>query len=136
MHIKTDIHIVVADRSDIMQKHIKRLLNAGGYKNVTLAGNGIEVAKILKTTKVDCIICCWNLPKIRGINILRRIRAMEETKNIPFIMVTAQGNAENMTLAKQHGVSVFIHKPFLPKSFMGAFLGALMKHGLITVPKG
>ncbi|NJB68737.1 two-component system chemotaxis response regulator CheY [Desulfobaculum xiamenense] len=132
MAIDRNLHIIVADRSETMQKHIRHILRAHGYTNVTLASNGIEVARLVHSSTVEFIVSAWNLPKIKGIDILRRIRSMEATRDIPFLMVTSRGDTSYVDAARRHGVSAYLVKPFTPDAFMRAFTAALTRHGLIA----
>lgn len=129
---KKNIRILVADRSELMQKYIRRILQDDGYPNVVTADTGLEVIDQLKASHVDCIVCCWDLPKIKGIDILRNLRGMNRTRNIPFIMVTAKGGAEFLAQARKLGVSAYVTKPFTPDTFKKAFISALVRHGHIT----
>jgi two-component system chemotaxis response regulator CheY len=47
-----------------------------------------------------------------GLDLLKEVRADPRLKNTPFIMITAESKTENVTAAKQAGVSNYIVKPF------------------------
>jgi two-component system chemotaxis response regulator CheY len=47
-----------------------------------------------------------------GYDLLVRIREDEETRELPFIMVTAESKTENVIAAKKAGVNNYIVKPF------------------------
>jgi len=51
-----------------------------------------------------------------GLELLKEVRADEELKSIPFIMVTAEGQKENVIEAVKAGVSNYIVKPFTPET--------------------
>jgi two-component system chemotaxis response regulator CheY len=61
---------------------------------------------------VDFIISDWNMPQMTGIELLRKVRASEEFADLPFLMVTAEAQQENIIEAVQAKVSNYIVKPF------------------------
>jgi two-component system chemotaxis response regulator CheY len=52
-----------------------------------------------------------------GLELLKAVRGDDELKGIPFIMVTAEGQKENVIEAVKAGVSNYIVKPFTPETF-------------------
>ncbi len=81
------------------------------------ADDGSTAWEILNKDKIDFIISDWNMPKMSGIELLRKVRASEEFADLPFLMVTAEGQQENVIEAVQAGVSNYIVKPFTPETF-------------------
>ncbi|MEC8467263.1 MAG: response regulator, partial [Pseudomonadota bacterium] len=51
-------------------------------------------------------------PNMTGLEFLKVLRSSEEYKDLPFIMVTAEGKKENVIAAVQAGVNNYIVKPF------------------------
>jgi two-component system chemotaxis response regulator CheY len=47
-----------------------------------------------------------------GFELLKKVREAEPTKNLPFIMVTAESKTDNVIAARQAGVNNYIVKPF------------------------
>ena len=58
------------------------------------------------------IISDWNMPQMSGLDLLKTVRGDESTKKIPFLMVTAEAQKDNVLQAVQAGVSNYIVKPF------------------------
>jgi two-component system chemotaxis response regulator CheY len=52
------------------------------------------------------------MPNMTGLELLKNIRAQENAKNLPVLMVTAEGLAENVVDAVKAGVDNYIVKPF------------------------
>ena len=52
------------------------------------------------------------MPNMTGIDLLRKVRATPQIKDIPFLMVTAEAKQENIVEAIKAGVSNYIVKPF------------------------
>ena len=54
------------------------------------------------------------MPNMMGIDLLRHVRADERFKKLPFLMITAEAQKENVIEAAKAGVSNYIIKPFTP----------------------
>jgi len=52
------------------------------------------------------------MPKMNGLDLLKTVRKEEATKKVPFVMVTAEAQKDNVLQAVQAGVSNYIVKPF------------------------
>ena len=58
------------------------------------------------------MISDWNMEPMTGYELLRHVRADENLRATPFIMVTAESKTENVIAAKKAGVNNYIVKPF------------------------
>ncbi len=117
MAIDKNMRILVVDDFSTMRRIIKNILKQLGFTNVVDADDGSTAWEILNKDKIDFIISDWNMPKMSGIELLRKVRSSEEFADIPFLMVTAEGQQENVIEAVQAGVSNYIVKPFTPETF-------------------
>jgi len=106
------IKILVVDDFATMRKVIRNLLKQVGYENIAEAEDGVTALKALKSQKIDLIISDWNMPNMTGIELLKEVRADEELKPTPFLMVTAEALQDNVIAAVKAGVSNYIVKPF------------------------
>jgi len=116
MEINSNIKILVVDDLSTMRKIIKNILNQLGFKNIVEADDGTTALEILKKEKVDLILADWNMPKMSGIELLKIIRSNEATKEIPFIMITAEAQKEHVLEAIKYRVNQYIVKPFTPET--------------------
>ncbi len=66
----------------------------------------------LRKEKADLIVSDWNMPKMNGLELLKAVRSDQDLKDIPFIMITAEVEKENVLEAIKAGVSGYITKPF------------------------
>jgi len=88
-----------------MRRIIKGALKPLGFTNIVEAEDGTEALQELKNEKADLILCDWNILKMDGMELLNAVRSDETLKNIPFIMVTAEGQKDNVLKAVQAGIS-------------------------------
>jgi two-component system chemotaxis response regulator CheY len=112
MSVDKNMRILVVDDFQTMRRIIMNLLKQLGFNNVTEADDGTTAWERLQAETVDMVISDWNMPKMTGIDLLKKVRSNERTKAMPFIMVTAEGKRENVIIAVQAGVSNYIVKPF------------------------
>jgi two-component system chemotaxis response regulator CheY len=104
--------VLVVDDFATMRRIIRNILRDLEFKKILEAEDGTAAVDILKTQKVDLIISDWNMPKMTGLELLKWVRSNEDTKDIPFLMVTAEAQKENVIEAVKAKVSNYIVKPF------------------------
>jgi two-component system chemotaxis response regulator CheY len=112
------MNILVVDDFSTMRRIVKNVLRQLGYVNILEADDGMTALEILKREKIDFIISDWNMPQMSGLELLKAVRMSEEWKDLPFLMVTAEGQKEHVIEAVKHRVSNYIVKPFTPETIM------------------
>lgn len=107
-----NINILVVDDYKTMQRIVRTLLNQLGFMNIDEATDGTMALEKIKTKQYELIISDWNMQPMTGLELLKNVRADAKTKDIPFLMITAESKVENVVAAKEAGVSNYIVKPF------------------------
>jgi two-component system, chemotaxis family, chemotaxis protein CheY len=108
-----EISILVVDDFPTMRKIVKTVLKQLGYSNITEAEDGAEGLGILKANSgIQFVVSDWNMPNMTGIELLKEVRSNPKLKHLPFLMVTAEADKENIVEAVKSGVSNYIVKPF------------------------
>lgn len=105
-------YILVVDDSSTMRRLVGKFLRDMGAEHIIEAENGKKAWAILEERHVDLIVCDWNMPRMKGVDLLEKIRAHEKLSNVPFIMVTAEANREFLNQAAERGVTSYLTKPF------------------------
>ncbi len=113
----TSLTILVVDDFSTMRKILKNNLRQLGFSNILEAEDGRLALEELKKNKVDLIISDWNMPNMTGLELLKAVRSDEGLKQLPFVMVTAEGQKDNVMEAAKAGVNNYIVKPFTPEIF-------------------
>ena len=116
MAYDTSMRVLVVDDFSTMRKIIKNILRQLGFNNIVEADDGSTAWETLNKDNIDFIVSDWNMPNMSGIDLLRKVRASEEYADIPFLMVTAEAQQENIIEAVQAKVSNYIVKPFTPET--------------------
>lgn len=117
MPMDTSIKVLVVDDFATMRRIVKGVLKQLGFVNIIEAEDGSAALTELKKEKIGLIVSDWNMPNMSGLDLLKAVRGDEQFKRIPFIMVTAEGQKENVIEAVKSGVSNYIVKPFTPETF-------------------
>jgi len=112
MAVNTSMRVLIVDDFSTMRRIIKNILRQLGFNNIVEADDGTAAWEILTKDQVEFIISDWNMPQMTGIELLRKVRASEEFGDLPFLMVTAEAQQENIIEAVQAKVSNYIVKPF------------------------
>ncbi len=107
-----DLKVLVVDNSTPMRRVIKGVLRQIGFKKIIEADDGSMALQELRKEKAGLIVSDWNMPKMNGLELLKAVRSDQDLKDIPFIMITAEVEKENVLEAIKAGVSGYITKPF------------------------
>ena len=110
---KPDLKILVVDDFPTMRRIVKTLLKQNGFSNFTEAEDGVQAMKLLESHgDFEFIVSDWNMPNMTGLELLKTVRATPKLKHLPFLMVTAEAEKENIIEAVKSGVSNYVVKPF------------------------
>jgi two-component system phosphate regulon response regulator PhoB len=104
-------HILVVEDEDSLATLLQYNLQKEGY-DVALAGDGEEALLLVDERLPDLIVLDWMLPKISGIEVCRRLRQRNETRNLPIIMLTARGEETDRVRGLDTGADDYVVKPF------------------------
>lgn len=117
MALDTSIRVLVVDDFATMRRIIKGVLKQLGFSKIVEAQDGSDALGMLKKEPVGLIVSDWNMPKMTGLELLKAVKGDDSLKDIPFVMVTAEGMKENVIEAVKSGVNNYIVKPFTPEAF-------------------
>ena len=107
-----NMKVLIVDDFATMRRIVKNILRQLGFTDISEADDGKTALRALKKEKFDLILSDWNMPEMPGIELLKAVRADDELKDIPFLMVTAEAEKGNIVEAVKLGVSNYIVKPF------------------------
>ena len=113
---------MVVDDSMMMRDIIKKAFNKLGKPvNFLEAEDGERAYSILEENQVALIIMNWNMPKLNGIDVLKKVRASEAYKDIPVVMLTSEAAKSNLDEAMKAGATAYLTKPIKEDIFMETF---------------
>ncbi len=102
--------LAIEDDPDMLD-NIRDMLELNNY-NVKVHLGGATVLDRINAVKPDLIIVDWMLPGMDGVSIVKHLRDNAALKNIPCIMLTAKSGTSDIVSGYQHGVDVYLTKPF------------------------
>ena len=113
MRSKDQAHprILVVEDDPSLGELLAYNLQAEGY-SVDRAERGDEAELKLLEGPPDLVILDWMLPGVSGIEICRRLRARDETKTLPVIMLTARSEEAERIRGLSVGADDYVVKPF------------------------
>jgi two-component system chemotaxis response regulator CheY len=117
--------ILIVDDYKTMLRIVANLLKQLGFSDIDEATDGSMALQKIKERKYNLVISDWNMEPMTGLQLLKEIRSDPKTKDLPFIMVTAESKTENVIAAKQAGVSNYIVKPFNAETLKGKITSVL-----------
>ncbi len=82
--------IITVDDSSTMRRIIKNTLQKLGFETILEAGNGVEALEVMSKNKVDMIVTDWNMPEMDGLTFVKAVRAKDEYKDLPILMITTE----------------------------------------------
>jgi len=107
-----NMKVLVVDDFASMRRIVKSVIKHMGFTKIIEADDGSAALQVLKKEEIGLILADWNMPRMTGIDLLKAVRSDESLKDVLFIMVTAEGQKDNVVEAVQAGVSNYIMKPF------------------------
>lgn len=107
-----DMTALVVDDFATMRRIIRNILRDLGFNEILEADEGEKALDILRRQKVDLVLADWNMPNMTGLELLKEVRATPGLSDLPFVLVTAEAQRENVIEAVKAKVSNYIVKPF------------------------
>lgn len=104
--------ILVVDDVTNMRRMLKNMLRHMGAEHILEASDGPQAVEQLTRETVDLVLCDWNMPQMKGIEVLKFVRDKKEIENMPFIMVTAEVSEDVIAEAAETEVDDYLVKPF------------------------
>lgn len=102
--------LIVEDEAPLAEL-LRYNLEAEGYE-VDHAASGEEAELMVAEDRPDLVVLDWMLPSFSGVELCRRIRARQETRAIPILMLTARGEESDRVRGLSTGADDYVVKPF------------------------
>ena len=109
--MSTKPSVLVAEDEGALVTLLRYNLEREGYR-VLEAQDGEEALLVASEEKPDLVILDWMLPQLSGIEVCRRLRGRQETRNLPIVMLTARGEETDRIRGLDTGADDYLTKPF------------------------
>jgi two-component system OmpR family response regulator len=124
------MRILVAEDDAILADGVTRTLRQSGYA-VDWVKNGAEADSALDTDNFDLLILDIGLPKVSGLDVLKRLRARDS--RLPVLILTALDGVHDRVRGLDAGADDYLAKPF-DLSELEARVRALVRRGMAGGP--
>jgi len=108
----TDLKFLIVDDFSTMRRIVRGLLKEIGYHNAEEAEDGSVALRMLQNTKFDFVVSDINMPVMNGFELLSAVKADDNLKHLPVLMVTAEARKDDIVRAAKDGAAGYIVKPF------------------------
>jgi DNA-binding response OmpR family regulator len=106
--------ILAADDDEDIRELVRFRLERAGYEVIS-AADGEEALRLARERNPDLLVLDHRMPKMTGIEVIRALRAEEETARIPAILLTASVQEQSVADGFEAGADDYIKKPFSPQ---------------------
>ena len=106
--------ILIVDDMMTMRKLTSKICREMGFTDITEAVDGAKAWEAIAsaTPSFGLIVSDWNMPNSTGLDLLKRVRGDSRFGKLPFVLVTAEAEKEQIIEAVKAGVSEYLIKPF------------------------
>ncbi len=125
MAVDLNMNVLIVDDYKTMLRILRNLLRQLNFVNIIDATDGTMALEKLRENDIGLVISDWNMEPMTGIELLRKVRADDALKHIPFVMITAESKSKNVIAAKEAGVSNYIVKPFNAETLKNKLISVL-----------
>ena len=123
-------HILVVDDDPTISDVVARYLRGDGF-DVAVALDGQAALDQANETYPDLVVLDLMLPKVDGLEVCRRLRALG---NVPIIMLTAKGEEMDRLIGLNLGADDYITKPFSPRELVARVKAVLRRTAAMPEP--
>jgi CRP-like cAMP-binding protein/FixJ family two-component response regulator len=121
--------LVIDDNTDI-RENTAEILDLAGYTTFT-AENGKQGVEVAVREKPSVIVCDIMMPELDGYGVLHLLRKNPDTRNIPFIFLTAKTERSDFRKGMEMGADDYITKPFEDIELLNAVEIRLKKNEIL-----
>lgn len=120
--LANDPHLLVVDDDARLRDLLQRFLTGNGFR-VTAAADAAEARTLIKSLTFDALVLDVMLPGETGFELAAGLR---EHSDVPILMLTARGDAEDRITGLEKGADDYLAKPFEPRE-LALRLNALLR---------
>lgn len=109
-----EAHLLVVDDDAPLRALLHRYLSANGFR-VSVAASAAEARELMKSFVFDLLILDWMMPGETGLELTKSLR---EQSQIPVLLLTARGEAQDRIAGLEQGADDYLPKPFEPRELL------------------
>jgi two-component system phosphate regulon response regulator PhoB len=118
--------ILIVEDEPAIREMVAMALERAEFK-VVQASSAAEAEQRLADGLPDLIVLDWMMPVVSGIELARRLRRDEYTRQVPIIMLTARGEEDDLVRGFDAGADDYLTKPFSPRELIARIRAVLRR---------
>ena len=104
-------HILVVDDSPSVRRVVSNMLKQHGWE-VQMARDGVEALEMISQQTPAAVLLDIEMPRMDGYELISTIRAQEQYRTLPLVVLTSRAAAKHQQRALQLGASSYVVKPY------------------------
>lgn len=124
-----DKTILVVEDEAAIREMLVMALERGGFA-VREAGDAIAAESAIADRLPDLVLLDWMLPGTSGVELARRLRRDDYSRELPIILLTARGEEEDKVRGLESGADDYVVKPFSPRELVARINALLRRSGV------
>ena len=122
----TDADLLLVEDDEALAELLIWHFTKQGFK-VRHTVDGEEALNLAREQAPDIVILDWMVENLPGIEVCRRLRRVDETANVPIIMLTARGEEADRIRGLETGADDYVTKPFSPRELVARVQAVLRR---------
>jgi len=127
-----DVTVLVADDSRSLRQYVSSQLKKLLYQVIEVSDGKQALEELRTNAKIRLLITDYNMPKLNGIDFIRRIRQTRSREEFPIIGLSSSSDLTLSARFIKHGANDFLITPFIQEEFQWRILNAVEQVFLIT----
>ena len=113
----TQKNVIIADDFRTVRSIVKKTLEKKDFR-VLEAVDGNDALKYFDGRKIDLVITDYDMPKMNGAELIKKVKTMFQYRNTPFIMLTTKKKEKKQEEIRGLDLKDWIEKPFTIDKFL------------------
>jgi chemotaxis protein histidine kinase CheA/ActR/RegA family two-component response regulator len=118
--------VLIVDDSLSVRKSLTQLVEDAGFESLQ-AKDGLEAIDVMNRRRPDLLLVDMEMPRMNGMELTAHVRAGEEARDIPIIMITSRSTDKHRQQATAVGVTSYVTKPYQDEVLLKVIEQALAK---------
>lgn len=125
--MSSDKILIVDDSVESLKFIVFSLQRSNPEYTIHQSSSSVKAIEIAQKVQPDLIITDWDMPELNGIDLIRKLKAIDTTKDIPFVVASGvMINSANLKIALEAGAVDFLRKPIDPIELQARVHSALI----------
>lgn len=121
------VTVLIVDPNEFARTFIRSICRNLNFGNILTTGNTNEAFDLLRTNRVQLIVCDWALTPLSSIDFVRQLRWAQDIldNGVPVIILTSTGSSEAIVAARDAGVDDYLTRPIVMRRLLTSFVSVL-----------